>query len=149
MPCHFIQTECHYKTGQYLDRMPLQDRTIFGQNATTRQDNIWTECHYKTGQYLDRMPLQDRAIFAPENKAYISFFGSGIEKIHTYQNDGGSNTYCSRTGVEGRIRKEVTHVSCDNLIIFKCTILERHYDKKFLLVKKEYFNRVDYILRSG
>ena len=28
--------------------------------------------------YLDRMPLTDRTIFAPENKADISFFGSGI-----------------------------------------------------------------------
>lgn len=33
--------------------------------------------------YLDRMPLKDRTIFAPENKADISFFGSGIQTIHT------------------------------------------------------------------
>jgi hypothetical protein len=85
--------------------------------------------------YLYRMPLQYRTKFAPENKAYISFFGSGIEKIHIYQTDCGSNT-----GVVGRICKEFRHVSCDNLIIFKCTILERYYATKFLLIKKEYFN---------
>ena len=90
--------------------------------------------------YFDRMLLQDRTIFAPENKADISFFGSGIEKIHIYQTNGGSNTYCSKTGVVGRICKKVTHMSCDNPIIFKCTILERHYATKFLLMKKEYFN---------
>jgi hypothetical protein len=62
-------------------------------------------------RYFDRMPLQDRTIFAPENKADISFFGYGIEKIHIYQTDGGSNSYCSKTGVVGRICKEVTHVN--------------------------------------
>ena len=56
--------------------------------------------------YFDRMLLQDRTIFAPENKADISFFGSGIEKIHIYQTNGGSNTYCSKTGVVGRICKK-------------------------------------------
>ena len=49
--------------------------------------------------YLDRMPLQYGKLFAPENKAYISFFGSGIEKIHIYETDCGSNTYCSKTGL--------------------------------------------------
>jgi hypothetical protein len=86
------------------------------------------------------MPLQDRTIFAPENKADISFFGSRIQKIHIYKTDGGTNTNSSKTGVVGRICKEVTLVNCDNLIIFKCTILERHYATKFLLVRKEYFN---------
>jgi hypothetical protein len=53
--------------------------------------------------YLDRMPLQDKTIFAPENKANISFFGFGIQKIHIYQTDGSSSTYCSKTGAVGRI----------------------------------------------
>jgi hypothetical protein len=80
---------------------------------------VYSITMYTMPLYLDGMPLEDSTIFVPENKADISFFGSGIEKGHIYQTDGGSNTYCSKTGAVGRICKEVTHVSCDNLTIFK------------------------------
>jgi hypothetical protein len=49
--------------------------------------------------YLDWMPLHDRTRFAPVNKGDIYLFGSGTEKIHIYETDGGSNTYSYKAGV--------------------------------------------------
>jgi hypothetical protein len=70
------------------------------------------------------MPLHDGRRFVPESNGGNSLFRFGLEKIHMYETDGGRNKYGFKTDAVGRNCKDVMHMSSDNLMMFKCIILQ-------------------------
>jgi hypothetical protein len=60
--------------------------------------------------------------FVPESTGNTRFFGMSWKKLKSITTDGGKNMSGSKTGVLGRICKEVMQVGSETHMVFHCII---------------------------
>jgi hypothetical protein len=60
--------------------------------------------------------------FVPESTGNSSLFGIELRKVKSVTTDGGENMCGSKTGVLGRICKEVMQVGSETPMVFHCII---------------------------